>query len=58
MFVPVPILRARRTAIGKIKVVTGAVGKLTVVVSSILLFAIIAVTVLTLDAWLFTNNFP
>jgi hypothetical protein len=57
MFVPVPTLRARRTTIGKIKVVTGAVGKLTVVVSSILLLAIIMVTVSTLDAWLLTNNF-
>ena len=57
MFVPVPILRARRTAIGKIKVVTGAIRKLTVIVSSILLLAIITVTVSTLDAWLLTNNF-
>lgn len=60
MFAPVPRLRTRRTTTGKRSLgslVIGAIGKLTVVVSSVLLLAIITATLATLDAWL-TSNLP
>jgi hypothetical protein len=54
-----PSQRQERADTGKRRVVIGAMGKLTVVVSSALLIAIITAQFSTLDAWLFvTNNLP
>jgi hypothetical protein len=59
MSTPIPVLRIRRTTTGKRMVVVGAMGKLTLAVSSVLLLAIIAVTFSILDPLAFvTGSLP
>ncbi len=59
MLASVPLSRTSRTTIGKRRVAAGAMGKLTLVVSSVLLLAIITVTFSVVDPLLFvTSNLP
>ena len=58
MSAPASLFRTRRTTTGRRRVVAGAMGKLTLVVSSVLLLAIIAVTFSVLDPLVVTSSLP